>query len=390
MKKTRIAYCIPALYYPSGMERVLTLKVNYLVQHGYEIHIILTDGGDKPPYFPLAPSIELHQLNIDFEEPYRYAFPRRVWLYQKRMRILKTKLNECLCAVKPDITVSLLRRDINVINQMTDGSVKMGEIHFDRIHYRNFNISWLPSWLNTYIERHWMRSLIRELRQFSKFVVLTHEDAAFWPELQNVCVIPNPVSFFPDIVSDCTHKQVIAVGRYVAQKGFDRLIDAWRIVAEKHPDWILKIYGDGHLRDQLQQQVEELRLTNCCFLEHSVSDVVSKFCESSLSVLSSRFEGFGLVIVEAMSCGLPVVAFTCHCGPRDIIADGKDGLLIPEGNVAGLADGIKHLIEDEELRRGMGQEARRKAAEYKMDVVGAQWIELFESLLSHPMQDRDN
>ena len=141
MKKTRIAYCIPALYYPSGMERVLTLKVNYLVQHGYEIHIILTDGGDKPPYFPLAPSIELHQLNIDFEEPYRYAFPRRVWLYQKRMRILKTKLNECLCAVKPDITVSLLRRDINVINQMTDGSVKMGEIHFDRIHYRNFNIS---------------------------------------------------------------------------------------------------------------------------------------------------------------------------------------------------------------------------------------------------------
>ena len=183
---------------------------------------------DKPPYFPLAPSIELHQLNIDFEEPYRYAFPRRVWLYQKRMRILKTKLNECLCAVKPDITVSLLRRDINVINQMTDGSVKMGEIHFDRIHYRNFNISWLPSWLNTYIERHWMRSLIRELRQLSKFVVLTHEDAAFWPELQNVCVIPNPVSFFPDIVSDCTHKQVIAVGRYVAQKGFDRLIDALR------------------------------------------------------------------------------------------------------------------------------------------------------------------
>ena len=180
------------------------------------------------------------------------------------------------------------------------------------------------------------------------------------------------------------------MGRYVAQKGFDRLIDAWRIVAEKHPDWILKIYGDGHLRDQLQQQVEELRLTNCCFLEHSVSDVVSKFRESSLSVLSSRFEGFGLVIVEAMSCGLPVVAFTCHCGPRDIIADGKDGLLIPEGDIVGLADGINHLIEDEELRRGMGQEARRKAAEYKMDVVGAQWIELFESLLSHPMQDRDN
>lgn len=387
MKKTRIAYCIPALYYPSGMERVLTLKVNYLVQHGYEVHIILTDGGDKPPYFPLDTSIKLHQLNIDFEEPYRYALPRRVWLYRMRMRKLKTKLNECLCALKPDITVSLLRRDINVINRMTDGSVKIGEIHFDRLHYRNFNVSWLPSWLNACIERCWMNSLIRELRRLSKFVVLTHEDATFWPELQNICVIPNPVSFFPDTVSDCSSKQVIAMGRYVAQKGFDRLIAAWRTVADKHPDWTLKIYGDGHLREQLQHQVEELELTGSCFLEHSVSDVVSKLRESSLFVLSSRFEGFGLVIVEAMSCGLPVVAFTCHCGPRDIISDGKDGLWVPDGDIAGLADGINRLIEDEELRRKMGQEARRKAAEYKLDTIGVQWIELFESLLPRPMQE---
>lgn len=197
MKKARIAYCIPALYYPSGMERVLILKANYLVRHGYEVHIILTDGGDKPPYFPLDPSVKLHQLDIDFEEPYRYALPRRVWLYQVRMRILKKRLNKCLCALKPDITVSLLRRDINVINRMTDGSLKMGEIHFDRIHYRNFNVSQLPSWLNAYVERRWMNSLIRELRQLSKFVVLTHEDATFWPELQNVHVIPNPVPFFP-------------------------------------------------------------------------------------------------------------------------------------------------------------------------------------------------
>ena len=387
MKKARIAYCIPALYYPSGMERVLILKANYLVRHGYEVHIILTDGGDKPPYFPLDPSVKLHQLDIDFEEPYRYALPRRVWLYQVRMRILKKRLNKCLCALKPDITVSLLRRDINVINRMTDGSLKMGEIHFDRIHYRNFNVSQLPSWLNAYVERRWMNSLIRELRQLSKFVVLTHEDATFWPELQNVHVIPNPGPFFPDTVSDCSNKQVIAMGRYVAQKGFDRLITAWRMVADRHPDWTLRIYGDGHLRGELQKQVEDLGLTDSCFLEHSVSDVVSRFGESSISVLSSRFEGFGLVIVEAMSCGVPVVAYTCHCGPRDIITDRKDGILVSEGDIAGLAEGISRLIEDEELRRKMGMEARRRAADYRMEVIGAQWIELFESLLSRPVQD---
>lgn len=159
------------------------------------------------------------------------------------------------------------------------------------------------------------------------------------------------------------------------------------MVADRHPDWTLRIYGDGHLRGELQKQVEDLGLTDSCFLEHSVSDVVSRFGESSISVLSSRFEGFGLVIVEAMSCGVPVVAYTCHCGPRDIITDRKDGILVSEGDIAGLAEGISRLIEDEELRRKMGMEARRRAADYRMEVIGAQWIELFESLLSRPVQD---
>lgn len=382
MRKTTVAYCIPALYYPSGMERVLTLKANYLAQHGFEVHIILTDGGDKPPYFPLEPSIKLHQLDIDFEEPYRYSLLHRTWLYQKKMRVFQKKLNQCLCLIKPDITVSLLRRDINIINRMSDGSIKVGEIHFDRLHYRNFHVSWLPSCVNSYVEHRWISSLIREVRKLSKFVVLTHEDATFWPELQNVCVIPNPVSFYPDTVSDCSSQQIIAVGRYVAQKGFDRLIAAWCGVSSKHSDWTLKIYGDGHLREELQQQVVDLGLTKSCTLEYSVTDVASKFHESSISVMSSRFEGFGLVILEAMSCGVPVVAFTCHCGPRDIITDGKDGLLISDGDIAGLAAGINRLIEDEELRREMGHEARLRAAEYKLETIGERWIELFESLLS--------
>ncbi len=378
----KLAYCIPALYYPSGMERVLTLKVNYLVRQGVEVHVILTDGGDKPPYFPLDPSVKVHQLDIDFEEPYRHSLLRRFLLYRVRMCALRKKLNDCLCTIRPDITISLLRRDVNVINRMTDGSIKIGEIHFDRLHYRHFNAPWLPPFVNACIRHCWMTSLIGKLRRLSKFVVLTHEDAAFWPELRNVCVIPNPVSFFPDEVSDCSRKQVIAVGRYVDQKGFDRLIAAWRKVASLHPDWVLKIYGDGHLRERLQKQIEELKLTGSCFLEHSVSDVVSKFRESSLSVLSSRFEGFGLVIVEAMSCGLPVVAFACHCGPRDIITDGKDGILVPDGDIDGLADGIIRLIEDEKLRSSMGRNARAKAGDYRLETIGRQWMSLFEALLN--------
>lgn len=377
----KIAYCIPALYNPSGMERVLTMKANYLALQGYEIHIILTDGGDKPPYFPLEKSVQVHQLDIDFEEPYHHPFLHRVWLYQKKMKALKKQLNACLCELKPDITVSLLRRDVNVINQMTDGSPKVGEIHFDRLHYRHFTASWMPTFIYSYVQKWWMGKLIRELKKLDKFVVLTHEDAAFWPELNNVIVVPNPTSFFPDTVSDCTRKQVIAAGRYVDQKGFDRLISAWQKVSSRHPDWVLKIYGDGGGRESLQQQITELGLNENCILEHSVSDIAVKFQESSIFVLSSRYEGFGLVIVEAMSCGLPVVSFACHCGPRDIITEETDGFLVPEGDIDGLAEKINLLIEEDHFRKNMGKMARLKAENYKMEKVGVQWTALFESLL---------
>ncbi len=379
--KMKIAYCIPALYYPSGMERVLTMKANYLARQGHEIHIIITDGGDKKPYFPLDESVKVHQLNIDFEEPYKHFLLCRLWLYRQRMYKLKERLSVCLSHIQPDITISLLRRDINIIDRMKDGSIKIGEIHFDRLHYRYFNARWLPSVLNSYIQRRWMGNLVRELRKLSKFVVLTYEDLAYWTELDNVMVIPNPASFFPDRVSDCRNKQVIAVGRYVEQKGFDRLIPAWRQVIDRHPDWVLKIYGDGRLRNQLQHQIEKLRLSEHCILEKPVSDIITKYQESSIFVLSSRFEGVSLVMMEAMACGLPVVAYACHCGPRDVISEEVDGLLVPEGDIDGLAEAMSRLIEDEGLRMEMGKNARVKAEKYDIDSIGKQWIDLFESLL---------
>lgn len=381
MRKIKIVYCIPALYYPSGMERVLTLKANYLATNGYEIHIVITDGGNKNPYFQLHPSIKLHQLDIDFEAPYRHIFIKRLWLYWLKMRTFRKKLDVCLCQIKPDITVSLLRRDINIINKMTDGSIKVGEIHFDRLHYRNFTVSWMPLFIYSFIQRHWMQSLIKELRKLATFVVLTNEDSGYWPELDNVKVISNPASFFPDEVSDCMSKQVVAAGRLVGQKGFERLIAAWEKVADKHPDWVLKIYGDGWMHEQLQTQIEELQLQRNCFLKNTVPNIAEKFQKSSIFVLSSRYEGMAMVIAEAMACGVPVVSFACHCGPRDIISEGLDGFLVEEGDINGLAEKINLLIENDELRKEMGKMARQKASEYKIDRIGAKWEALFKSLV---------
>lgn len=381
----RIAYCIPGLHLPGGMERVLTLKANFLASQGYEVHVILTDGAGKNLAFPMDKAVQVHQLGIDLEL-YAHPFLQRIWLYYWRMKRFKKKLNECLCQIRPDITVSLARRDINFISRMRDGSIKMAETHVDRLHYRNFSHpSWLPNSVYSYIQHRWMQRFITEVNKLSKFVVLTYEDAAYWPEIHEVTVIPNPVSFLPEKLSECTCKQVIAAGRYVEQKGFDRLIAAWKQVVEKHPDWVLKIYGDGFLREQLTAQVAALGLQQSCYLEHTTPDIVSKFQESSIFVLSSRFEGLPMVILEAMACGLPVVAYTCPCGPRDIISEGEDGLLIEEGNIDGLADGICRLIEDEELRRAMGKNARVKAEKYTIAHIGKQWMDLFESLMERKL-----
>lgn len=380
-KKMKIVYCIPSLHSSWGMERVLTLKANYLASRGHEIHIVVTDGSDKTPYFPLEKSIKIHQLSIEFEELYIHSFLYRAWLYQLRMRKFKEKLNFCLSEIKPDITVSLLRRDINIINLMTDGSLKVGEMHFNKLFYRDFNVSWLPLSIHNYLRKLWMNQLIRKLQKLAAFAVLTYEDASSWEELKNVIVIPNPTSFYPDVLSDSTNKQVITAGRYVSQKGFDRLIIAWKKVVDVHPDWILKIYGDGWQRKQLQRQIEDLGLSGSCFLEHTTSDLGAKFQESSIFVLSSRFEGFGLVIIESMAYGLPVVAFDCHCGPSEIISDGVDGLLVAEGDIEKLAEKIIWLIEHEELRKEMGKHARQKVEKYKIEYIGAKWESLFESLL---------
>lgn len=380
-KKMTIAYCIPSLYYPSGMERVLTLKANYFVEHfGYDVHIILTDGKDKKPYYELHPSITLHQLDLNYDELYGLSLPKRIIGYWNRQRLFKKRLNDCLCDIRPDITISLLRRDINFINNMKDGSVKLGEIHFNKSNYREFSDNRLPHFLQKMVRQFWMRQLIRQLRRMKYFIVLSHEDAAEWTELSNVKVIYNPLPFFPDRQSDNTQKQVIAVGRYMPQKGFDRLIPAWSIVSKKHPDWTLSIYGDG-MREKLQQQIDELGISASCLLKHSVQNIVEKYCENSIFVLSSRFEGFGMVIIEAMSCGVPPVSFTCPCGPRDIIDDGKDGLLVENGDIEGLAEKICYLIENEDVRKKMGSLARVNVERFKIEHIAQQWKELFESAL---------
>ncbi|NDV65191.1 glycosyltransferase family 4 protein [Bacteroides sp. 224] len=380
-QKIKIAYCLPSLYIAGGMERVLTIKANYFADVlGYDVYIILTDEKGKKPYYHLSSKITIINLDIDFNELWNKPLYKKMYIYLKKQQKYKVKLRNCLMEIKPDITVSMLRREINFISQIKDGSIKIGEIHVNRENFREISEKKETS-IHKLLSNLWMKQLIKKLKRLDKFVVLTHEDAEKWNELTNTIVIPNPLPFFPDKQSSTEHKKVIAVGRYTWQKGFDLLIDCWHLVHKKHPDWTLHIYGEGE-RDKLQAQIDKLELNNSCILEHAVPDIINKYIDNSIFVLSSRYEGFGMVIIEAMSCGVPPVSFTCPSGPRDIIKHGEDGLLVKNGDVELLANSIIYLIEHNDIRKNMGEKARMNVERYKIDQIAQEWNNLFLSLIA--------
>ncbi len=381
-KKIKIVYCTPSIYIAGGIERVLTTKVNYLAnqEDKYEISIILTDGYGKEPFFPLSEKVHIINLNIGFEELWGMSFVKKVFAYLTKQRRFKRMLRQELMRIKADIFVSTLRREINFICDIPDGSRKIGELHVNRLNYRNF-ASNESNFIKNIFAKWWMHRLVRQLKRLDKLVVLTEQDKLAWKELNNVCAIPNPLPSIPEDVSLLTEKRVIAVGRYSYEKGFDRLLQVWSIVEKECPDWKLAVFGSGD-RTSYIKQMQDLKIDeNRCELHSAVENIGAEYLNSSVFALSSRFEGFGMVLLEAMSHGLPVVSFDCPWGPRAIIDNGKDGILVENGNVQQLADGVIRLIRDKEQRESLARSAREKARQYDISIIGQQWEQLFVSVL---------
>ncbi len=376
----KIVYCTPALYMAGGVERVLTLKANYFAEHfGYDITIILTEGKDKPLFYPLSDKVKIINLNIGFEELWGCSFIKKVLLYLKKQHRFRKALTQELMRLRPDMTISLLRREINFITSIEDGSKKIGELHVNRANYRNFE-SAESNVIKNLFSKFWMKNLVQHLRRLDGFVTLTKEDLLQWPELNNVVVIPDPLAFYPTSKSPLESKRVIAVGRYAYQKGFDLLLRAWKKVEKQASDWELVIFGQGD-RSPYDSLVDELHIDRQrCHLNGPTENIMSEYLNSSVFVFSSRFEGFGMVLVEAMACGLPVVSFNCPCGPKDIVASGVDGILVENGNIDKLSEAIVSLIQDEKNLRRMACNAIDNVQRFNIEQVALRWKSLFESV----------
>ncbi len=374
----KIVYVTPALYMAGGVERVLTLKASYMAEHyGYDITIVLTEGKDKPTFYPLSDKVKVVNLDLNFEELWQASFLKKTVLYLRKQHQFKRLLRKLLMSLRPDITVSLLRREINFINSIPDGSRKIGELHINRSNYRNYDAEG-GSRMKRLFARWWSASLVSHLKQLDRLVVLTERDRASWVELDNVMVIPDPLSFVPLQQSTLSNRRVVAVARYSHEKGIDLLLQAWALVEQQNDDWQLDIYGEGD-RQPYELLASRLGLKRCT-LHGRTNDVERAYCESSLFVLSSRFEGFGIVIVEAMACGLPVVAFDCPWGPRSIISNGEDGLLAGQGDVADLSRLLLSLMDDPARLTAMAAAAVRNVQRFRIERIAEQWKLLFDTV----------
>ena len=373
----KILYIYGGLYTPNGMSAIISQKINYLAENtDNEMYIVLTEHPEKKTFYQLSDKIHRKDIVLNFDDLDTMPLVKKIICYWIKQRKYKRMLTQYLMELRPDITVSITRREINFLTKIKDGSKKVAEIHFARTFYRQFHSSILPKRANKWISKIWMNNLIRNLKQLDRFIVLTNEDKQNWTELDNVSVIPNFVTSVSMGKSDCNLKRVIAVGRYSWQKGFDMLINAWQTVYKSHPEWLLDIYGDGD-SDAYQTIADNLGLSSVVRCNPAIRDIHKEYIRSSIFVLSSRYEGLPLVLIEAMGAGLPVVAFSCPCGPKDLIVEGHNGLLVENGNVQQLAAQLLYLINHECDRKSMGEKAVESVNCYTKDIVMKRWVELF-------------
>lgn len=232
------------------------------------------------------------------------------------------------------------------------------------------------------------KRILRFYRDVDLFLLLTENDARRFERdgFNNVAVMHNPISFFPEEPSDLSAKVVIAAGRYSPEKGYGQLIDAFSRVVPDHPDWTLKIFGHGPLHDELCAQVDRLKLEAHVAVPGLARDIERELVNSSIFALSSIHEGLPMALAEAMGCGLAAVAYDCAPGVREIMtpptaqAESSDGIVVPPRDIAAFAAGLRRLIEDVDLRRELGMRARENVRRFAPDAIGEQWEQVFALL----------
>ncbi len=380
----RILYCIPHLYNSGGMERVLTQKVNWLAAHtSHEITILTTErvpAGTPKCYFSLSGKVQVEELNIDFNADYTKPLLSKYYAHMRRMSAYKRALTKYICTHKIELCISLGGKEIAFLRHLPCRTI--AEMHFamnqrkQLIEANHKSLFWsLLGAIRT-------RQLVQAVKPLERLVVLTEADKEAWEKAgcTNVTVIPNPC-MLDNCQLSTIHSQfpktVLAVGRLHEQKGFDLLLEAWQPIEKHYPEYTLRIVGEGPKRKELEAQIENLHLQHVT-LAGRAEDMAKEYAVASLFVLSSRYEGLPLALIEAMWCGTPCVAFDCPQGPAELLADGR-GWLVPANDVEKLTQQIEYTLAhpDEATARAAKAQAFAQAT-YSEAAIMPQWEKVID------------
>ena len=352
----KLVFLINSLHNTGGTERMTTLLANYWANKGgVSVCIVSIHKGEKP-FFELSNEVKIYYIKKSRKSNIYIGYLPNLFKVRKIARNIQPDYWIDVCSAMSLISIpALIGMNIRILSWE----------HF------NANVEWNPITSN----------LARRLaaRYAEKIVVLTQDDKSIFKmryHADNVVCIPNPITIRVDKPSPLDVRCVLAIGRFTYQKGFDMLIDAWALTKCRKEGWQLRILGGGELESSLRKQALCLNLDSIVF-EPFCQDVISLYRNASMYVMSSRFEGLPLVLIEALAMGLPIVSFDCETGPKDIVDNGVNGVLVPTGDVEMLAKEIDELAGNVARQHLYAKHALTKSEEFKVEKI----IHLWEKLI---------
>ena len=387
-----ILYLIPSLTNSGGMERVLTDKVNYLIKSGnYCITVLTTDmKATESPFYELDANVKVINLEIFFESIFNLPLLKKRKESKILLEMYERKLSKYILDNQVDICISMGAKELEFFSKLDVPVVKIFESHFNPTVRSSFIADHKGSslfWRILGKYRDWQ--YLQQTKNLDQVVVLTKNAQIEWKKTHNnVCIINNP-SPFAKInykIDDKEYKRAIAIGRLEDQKGFDLLIESWKKVYDIHPNWKLDIFGEGSKKDVLQNMISENCLDQVITLKGITRNVQQELLTSDFYVMSSRYEGLPMVLLESIANGLPIVSFDCPTGPAEIVENNDCGVLALNGNINDLSEKIIYMIESVDIRKEMSAVAIEKSKKYSIELIMGQWVDLFAELIANQVR----